>query len=339
MGSASPIELEVASLLIETVHLELSADEIDPTAPLFGDGLGLDSIDALGDRARHLPALWVRAQVGRRAEPPDLCLAAKPCRPCREASDASFGRDSARRAGLAPGSGMASNSSNSGRRRPPAAHHARRDEILFRRAAGEPVTCARFLRDVAATAERLPDRRYALNLCSDRYQFLVAFAAVLVRGQVSLLSSDRTPHALEQLVASYPRGLRNRRRGHEAAADRARALLREGGEQAAGTDVHDTGPADRRHRRHLRQHRRAGAARQALGSAGRLQRGGGRPVRVCGPMPRRRSSARSRRSTCTGSRPRSCCRSTRTCRAMPAAPSFPTTSPRPWPPYRRRGSW
>lgn len=77
-------------------------------------------------------------------------------------------------------------------------------DILFRRAAGEPVTCARFLRDVAATAERLPERRCALNLCSDRYQFLVAFAAVLVRGQVSLLSSDRGPHALEQLVAAYP---------------------------------------------------------------------------------------------------------------------------------------
>ena len=37
----------MASLLIETVHLEMSADEIDPNAPLFGDGLGLDSIDAL----------------------------------------------------------------------------------------------------------------------------------------------------------------------------------------------------------------------------------------------------------------------------------------------------
>jgi acyl carrier protein len=47
LGSSSPIELEVASLLIETLHLEMAADEIDPTAPLFGDGLGLDSIDAL----------------------------------------------------------------------------------------------------------------------------------------------------------------------------------------------------------------------------------------------------------------------------------------------------
>ncbi len=47
LGSLSPMELEVATLLIDTVHLEMSAAAIDPTAPLFGDGLGLDSIDAL----------------------------------------------------------------------------------------------------------------------------------------------------------------------------------------------------------------------------------------------------------------------------------------------------
>ena len=47
MPSSSPFEIEVASLLIETVHIELTPEEIDPTAPLFGDGLGLDSIDAL----------------------------------------------------------------------------------------------------------------------------------------------------------------------------------------------------------------------------------------------------------------------------------------------------
>lgn len=47
LGSLSPMELEVATLLIDTVHLEMSAADIDPMAPLFGDGLGLDSIDAL----------------------------------------------------------------------------------------------------------------------------------------------------------------------------------------------------------------------------------------------------------------------------------------------------
>ena len=42
------LEIEIKSLIIETLKLEdLSTDEIDTEAPLFGDGLGLDSIDAL----------------------------------------------------------------------------------------------------------------------------------------------------------------------------------------------------------------------------------------------------------------------------------------------------
>ena len=77
-------------------------------------------------------------------------------------------------------------------------------DILFRRAGGVAVTCRQFLRDVATVSAGLPDRPFALNLCTDRYHFLVAFAAVLTRRQVSLLSTDRTPHGLEQLVAVYP---------------------------------------------------------------------------------------------------------------------------------------
>jgi len=39
---------EIADMIIETLVLEdVAADDIDPKAPLFGDGLGLDSIDAL----------------------------------------------------------------------------------------------------------------------------------------------------------------------------------------------------------------------------------------------------------------------------------------------------
>ncbi len=39
---------EVADMIIEVLVLEdVTAEEIDPGAPLFGDGLGLDSIDAL----------------------------------------------------------------------------------------------------------------------------------------------------------------------------------------------------------------------------------------------------------------------------------------------------
>ncbi|MBS0562715.1 MAG: acyl carrier protein [Proteobacteria bacterium] len=40
-------EREVAQLIVEALHLEQTAESIDPDAPLFGEGLGLDSIDAL----------------------------------------------------------------------------------------------------------------------------------------------------------------------------------------------------------------------------------------------------------------------------------------------------
>ncbi|HHH38624.1 MAG TPA: acyl carrier protein [Sedimenticola sp.] len=46
----APTELidELKRMLIEGLHLEdVTPDDIDPEAPLFGDGLGLDSIDAL----------------------------------------------------------------------------------------------------------------------------------------------------------------------------------------------------------------------------------------------------------------------------------------------------
>ena len=43
----TPPETELAELIVKTLNLEVSVDEIDPDAPLFGDGLGLDSIDVL----------------------------------------------------------------------------------------------------------------------------------------------------------------------------------------------------------------------------------------------------------------------------------------------------
>jgi len=41
-------EQEIAAIIVTALNLEsVKADEIDPAAPLFGAGLGLDSIDAL----------------------------------------------------------------------------------------------------------------------------------------------------------------------------------------------------------------------------------------------------------------------------------------------------
>ncbi len=48
--SKSVVELqsEIANLIVDSLNLaDVEAANIDPSAPLFGDGLGLDSIDAL----------------------------------------------------------------------------------------------------------------------------------------------------------------------------------------------------------------------------------------------------------------------------------------------------
>jgi acyl carrier protein len=38
---------EVAALLVDALNLDTAPADIDPQAPLYGDGLGLDSIDIL----------------------------------------------------------------------------------------------------------------------------------------------------------------------------------------------------------------------------------------------------------------------------------------------------
>ena len=48
MSEKSPGEQKLSELLVEVLNLEdISAEEIGAEEPLFGDGLGLDSIDAL----------------------------------------------------------------------------------------------------------------------------------------------------------------------------------------------------------------------------------------------------------------------------------------------------
>jgi len=40
-------ELELARVIVTTLKLEIEPAEVSPTAPLYGEGLGLDSIDVL----------------------------------------------------------------------------------------------------------------------------------------------------------------------------------------------------------------------------------------------------------------------------------------------------
>ena len=41
------LQREVAELIVQALNLDVKADEIEADAPLYGDGLGLDSIDIL----------------------------------------------------------------------------------------------------------------------------------------------------------------------------------------------------------------------------------------------------------------------------------------------------
>lgn len=45
--STPELQREVAQLMVEALNLETHADRIDADASLYGDGLGLDSIDVL----------------------------------------------------------------------------------------------------------------------------------------------------------------------------------------------------------------------------------------------------------------------------------------------------
>jgi len=69
---------------------------------------------------------------------------------------------------------------------------------------GLPISRRQFLSDVARLADRLPTQPYVVNLCSDRYHFMVGFAAALRREQVTLLPANDLGTTLVALASEYP---------------------------------------------------------------------------------------------------------------------------------------
>ncbi|HMJ29903.1 MAG TPA: AMP-binding protein, partial [Xanthobacteraceae bacterium] len=67
-----------------------------------------------------------------------------------------------------------------------------------------PIRVEEFLGEVRRLADSLPDRRYVVNLCADRYQFAVGLCAALLRRQVNLLPPNATPDLLKRLSLEYP---------------------------------------------------------------------------------------------------------------------------------------
>lgn len=84
----------------------------------------------------------------------------------------------------------------------PISRHAAGDIVAVQ--GGRAVTRTEFERDAAGLARLLPARRHILNLCIDRYRFLLGFAAALQRRQVSLLPANLAPQVLRDLKAEYP---------------------------------------------------------------------------------------------------------------------------------------
>ncbi len=66
---------------------------------------------------------------------------------------------------------------------------------------GRPVTAAEFLAQVGGQALALPDVGAVINICEDRYRFLVGFAAALTRGLATLLP----PNPLDETVLAIHR--------------------------------------------------------------------------------------------------------------------------------------
>jgi acyl-coenzyme A synthetase/AMP-(fatty) acid ligase len=85
----------------------------------------------------------------------------------------------------------------------PLLRHHRPDSVIAWRDRRAVQTRA-FLADVAALAERLPEYEHVINLCEDRYRFLVGFAAALVREQTTLLPPSRAPGAIGAVAADWP---------------------------------------------------------------------------------------------------------------------------------------
>jgi len=68
---------------------------------------------------------------------------------------------------------------------------------------GQPVSQRRFLQQATALAARLPQSEYAINLCEDRYHFLLVFVAMMLRRQISLLPANRSVVELQSIAARY----------------------------------------------------------------------------------------------------------------------------------------
>ena len=66
------------------------------------------------------------------------------------------------------------------------------------------ISHTQFLSDVLQLVKRLPDKMFAINLCEERYSFMVAFAAVIVKQQTNLLPQSRVVGNVNEVAKDNP---------------------------------------------------------------------------------------------------------------------------------------
>jgi acyl-coenzyme A synthetase/AMP-(fatty) acid ligase len=69
---------------------------------------------------------------------------------------------------------------------------------------GRVISAREFLADVQSVVMQLPSASYAVNLCEDRYHFIVAFCAVVLAGQTNLLPPSRASQAIADVMRAHP---------------------------------------------------------------------------------------------------------------------------------------
>lgn len=68
----------------------------------------------------------------------------------------------------------------------------------------QTITWERLVSSASALAARLPSDGYCINLCEDRLNFLLGFAAALMARSTSLLPQSRAPEVIHTLGGTYP---------------------------------------------------------------------------------------------------------------------------------------
>lgn len=69
---------------------------------------------------------------------------------------------------------------------------------------GISINKTNYYRDVCYVLDQLPHNyRFALNLCTDRYHFLLAFHAAILKNQINLLPPNQAPSTQKQILEQY----------------------------------------------------------------------------------------------------------------------------------------